>query len=276
MSLSPQEIKFFADYIESQLGIVYAPENYYQLEIRLKNIADYLSLPDAKAVYQKAVAEGINGTFKQFLLDTSTNNETSFFRDLKVFQVIEEKVLPSLQVLYPTSFNYRIWCCAASFGQEPYSLAMLVHEFLEKNPHHPSIEIIATDIADHALKRCNEGVYSQLEVQRGLTSSRLIKYFSKNENDQWVLKPEIKNRVKFQKQNLLEPFVGMGIFHLIFCRYVLIYQDNERRKQIIKRLEKCLQPNGYFILGASESALGVSETLTHVAESNVVFYQRKQ
>ncbi|MDH4467658.1 MAG: protein-glutamate O-methyltransferase CheR [Bacteriovoracaceae bacterium] len=274
MNITPQELKYFADYIESQLGIVYAPENYYQLETRLKNIADFLSLPDANAVYKKAITKGINGTFKQFLLDTSTNNETSFFRDFKVFQIVEEKILPSLQVSFPNSFNYRIWCCAASFGQEPYSLAMLVHEFLEKNPKHPPIEIIATDIAEHALKRCHEGVYSHLEVQRGLSSVRLLKYFTKNDSDHWVLKPEVKNRVKFQTQNLLEPFAGMGIFHLIFCRYVLIYQDNERRKQIIKRLEKCLRPNGYFILGASESALGVSETLLHVAESNVVFYQR--
>lgn len=275
MSLSNSEIKYFADYIESQLGIVYVPENYYQLEIRLKNIADFLNLPDAKAVYLKATSEGIDGAFKQFLLDTSTNNETSFFRDLKMFQTVEQVLLPKLQILFPKSFNYRIWCCAASFGQEPYSLAMLVHEFLEKNPLHPPIEIMATDIADHALKRCEQGMYSQLEVQRGLSSSRLVKYFTKNESDQWILKSEIKNRVKFQKQNLVEPFIGMGMFHLIFCRYVLIYQDNERRKQIIKRLERCLQPSGHLILGASESALGVSETLKHIAEGNVVFYQRQ-
>jgi chemotaxis protein methyltransferase CheR len=275
MSLKTEEVKFFADYIESQLGIVYAPENYYQLENRLKNIADFLSLPDAKAVYEKATKDGISGTFKQFLLDISTNNETSFFRDLKVFQTVENKLLPSLKELFPKSFNFRIWCCAASFGQEPYSLAMLVHEFLEKNPGHPPIEIIATDIADHALKRCHEATYSQLEAQRGLSSSRLIKYFSKNDADQWILSPQIKNLVKFQKQNLLEPFAGMGMFHLIFCRYVLIYQDNERRKQIIKKLEKCLQPKGILVLGASESALGVSETLHHVSDNNVVYYQRQ-
>ena len=114
-TLQPQELKYFADYIESQLGIVYSSENYYQLENRLRDIADFLNLPDAKAVYQKAINEGISGTFKQCLLDISTNNETSFFRDNKVFQVIEHKLLPNLLVQFPKSFSFRLWCCAASF-----------------------------------------------------------------------------------------------------------------------------------------------------------------
>lgn len=274
MSASNVSLKFFADFIEKELGIVYLPENYYQLDQRLKQIAEYLSLPDQTAVYLKATKEGISGDFKQFLLDTATNNETSFFRDPKVFAAIEHEVLPNLQKNFPTNFSYRIWCCAASFGQEPYSLAMLVHEFLAQNPNHPPIEIIATDIADHALKRCQNACYSQLEVQRGLSAQRLVSYFSKNEKDQWLLNSEIKNRVKFQKQNLLEPFLGLGLFHLILCRYVLIYQDNIRKNQIISKLEKCLWPKGQLFLGASESALGVSNQLDQVNYNGVVCYQK--
>lgn len=276
MALSNAQYKFFADYIESQLGIVYVPENYYQLESRLKNIATYLGVQSELEVYEKAVKEGITGAFKQFLLDIATNNETSFFRDVTMYNTLEKVILPNLKQNFPTSFNFRIWCSATSFGQEPYSISMLVHEFLEKNPTHPPFEIIGTDIADHALKRCQEATYSQLEVQRGLQALRLVKYFTKNEKDQWLLNPTIKNKVKFQKQNLLEPFLGLGLFHLIFCRYVLIYQDAERKAQIIKRLEKCLIPGGFLILGASESALGISESLTSVNINGTMVYQRKK
>lgn len=276
MTLSNAQLKFFADYIESQLGIVYVPDNYYQLESRIKNIATYLGLSNDVDVYEKATKEGISGAFKQFLLDIATNNETSFFRDSAMYNALERSIIPELKNYFPNTFSFRIWCCASSFGQEPYSISMLIHEFLQKNPSHPIFEIIGTDIADHALKRCQEATYSQLEVQRGLSAMRLVSYFTKNEKDQWILSPVIKNKVKFQKQNLLEPFLGLGLFHIIFCRYVLIYQDIERKTQIIKRLEKCLVPGGYLILGASESALGISETLQTVNVNGTIFYQRKK
>lgn len=153
MALSDLKLKFFADYIQKEIGIIYAPQVYFQLEQRLEKIAEYLAIPGPEEVYQKALKEGITGDFKQYLLDIATNNETSFFRDPKVFLAIENKILEAFQKEQPKSFvSYRIWCCAASFGQEPYSIAMLVYEFLKKNPGHPRIEIIATDIADHALR----------------------------------------------------------------------------------------------------------------------------
>jgi chemotaxis protein methyltransferase CheR len=275
MSINNIEFKFFADFIEKELGILYPPENYYQLEQRLKHLAEILHLPSIHELYLMASRQGITGEFRQQLLDLATNNETSFFRDPKLFTCIEKHILPTLKSNWPNSFNIRLWCAAASFGQEPYSLAMLVHEFMMANPSHPPFEIIATDIADHALKRCKDGKYSQLEVQRGLDSHRLNKYFTKDEENIWQLKSEIKNKVKFQKQNLLETFFGLGSFHIISCRYVLIYQDNKRKNDIIHRLVNALYPGGYLILGASESALGVSENLESLNLEGVVVYRKK-
>ena len=215
MALNEIKLKFFADYIEKELGIVYSPQVYFQLDQRIDKIAQYLGVPSSEDVYAKAQKVGITGDFKQFLLDTATNNETSFFRDPKIFQAIETRVLPALAAQPGKSFNYRIWCAAASFGQEPYSVAMLVYEFLKKNPGHPRIEIIATDIADHALARCKAARYSQLEIQRGLSIHRMMEYFTKVDNDQWQLKPEISSLVEFKKQNLLEPFNSLGTFNII-------------------------------------------------------------
>jgi chemotaxis protein methyltransferase CheR len=200
MTLNESQLKYFADYIEKELGIVYTNSNYFQLDQRLEKIAHFLGLKDQEAVHEKAIKEGIHGDFKQFLLDTATNNETSFFRDPKVFTAIENVILPSFQEQMPSNFIFRIWCAAASFGQEPYSLAILVYEFLEKNPGHPKIEIIATDIAQTALNRCTEARYSQLEVQRGLGSSRLVKYFTKVGDDQWELNGKIKTWCSLRKK----------------------------------------------------------------------------
>ena len=275
MGLSDNQIKFFADYIQKELGIVYSPAVYFQLEQRIEKIAQFFGWANAEEVYRKALSQGITGDFKQYLLDIATNNETSFFRDPKVWNAFEKIILPGLQVSQPKSFSYRIWCTAASFGQEPYSIAMLVHEFLKKNPGHPRIEIIASDIADHALKRCKEGRYTQLEVQRGLGAQRLIQYFNNDGDGFWSLKPEIKNMVDFRKQNLLEPFLGLGTFNIISCRYVLIYQDGEKKKEIIKRLEKTLSPSGMLILGASESALGISGDLQQTIISEGVIGYKK-
>ena len=275
MGLNESQLKFFADYIEKELGIVYSPMNYFQLEQRIEKIATYLNLKSTEEVFDKAYKEGIFGDFKQYILNISTNNETSFFRDIRVYNMIEKSILPQMMKITPRPVNYRIWCAASSFGQEPYSVAMLANEFAKANPGTPRIEIVGTDIADHALARCNEAKYTNLEISRGLSPQRVSTHFIKESEDAYQLRPDVKNLAQFRKLNLLEPYIGMGMYHLILCRYVLIYQDQERKKSIIQRLERCLIPGGYLILGASESALGVSDNLVQVSIDGAIAYQRK-
>lgn len=274
MTLSANQVKFFADYIQKELGIVYAPQNYYQLEKRLEDITKILQVPSVQELYTQA-QQGITGNFKQVLLDTATNNETSFFRDPKVYSAVENHILPSLMTIHPKVNLYRIWSAASSFGQEPYSIAMMVHEFLQKNPTHPRFEIWGTDIADHALKRCREATYSQLEVQRGLPAQKLVKYFTKNAENYWTLKSEIKTSVRFSKLNLMNPFGAIGTFDIIYCRYVLIYQDAEKKKEIMSRIASCLVPKGYLILGASESVIGLSDQFDQIVKDGAIIYQKK-
>jgi chemotaxis protein methyltransferase CheR len=273
--LPNSRLKYFSEFIEKELGIVYSEQVSYQLQQRLEKVAEYLGLKDPEALYTHAITNGINGNFRAYLLDIATNNETSFFRDPSIYGALESFIFPNLKIEYPGAFNYRIWSAAASFGQEPYSLAMLSYETREKDPLHPRIEIKATDISDQALKRCQNACYTQLEVQRGLSSSRLIKYFFKNEVSDWILKPEISSIVDFSKRNLLDSFTSMGKFHIILCRYVLIYQDAVKKKDILNRLVQCLHPKGYLIMGGSESAMGLSSELEQVDYKGAVFYRKK-
>lgn len=268
-------LKFFADFIEKELGIIYSEQVYYQLQQRLDKVAEYLGLKDSEELYVKAVKDGISGDFKAYLLDISTNNETSFFRDSKVFNAIEKSIIPNLMTDFPGSFSFRFWSAASSFGQEPYSVSMLAYEAKEKNQSLPRIEIKATDISAQALSRAQAAKYTQFEVQRGLSASRLVKYFSKTENSEWQLKPEISSLVDFSRKNLLDPFTSVGKFHLILCRYVLIYQDTQKKKDIMERLLQCLHPKGYLILGGGESAMGLAVDLEQVEFEGSVFYRRK-
>lgn len=274
MALTNQQIKFFADYVEKELGIVYAEQNYFQLEQRLERIATALGQPSSLDLYQKAVT-GIAGDMKSLLLDVATNNETSFFRDPKVFKALEGIVFPSLATRFPGALSYRIWSAASSTGQEIYSVAMLADEFAQKNPLSPRFDLLATDISDTVLKRAKEGRYSQLEVQRGLPAGRLVKHFRKTEDNNWDIRPDLRSMARFSKFNLLDQPLGLGQFHVILCRYVLIYQDTERKKKILNRLVDCLQPKGMIFLGASESALGLTDRLTQVAQDGAIYYEKK-
>jgi len=274
MGLNNTQLRFFANFIEKELGIVYVEQNYFQLEQRLERMVQALGLVDVNDLFSKAVT-GIVGDMKALLLDIATNNETSFFRDPKVFKVIEEKILPSMRTKFPGALAMRFWSAASSTGQEIYSIAMLVDEFAQKNPGHPRFDLQATDISDTVLKQAKEGRYTQLEAQRGLPAPKLVKYFKKTEDNKWDFRSDLRSNVRFTKFNLLDPPTGLGQFHMILCRYVLIYQDTERKKQILNRLVDCLCPGGFIFLGASESALGLTDRLNQMAQDGAIYYEKK-
>ena len=193
--MSPETL-FFAKYIERELGIVYSDFNYYQLENRLQEIVRILGLKDVTELHHTAL-KSISNDLKQLLLDVATNNETSFFRDPKVFRSLQKEILPGL--FEKTSEKVRIWSAASSFGQEPYTLALLATEHTKPSPHLlNNLEILATDISSRALERAQSGKYSQLEVQRGLAAALMIQYFTKDDQNFWTISPRFVHSFIFR------------------------------------------------------------------------------
>ena len=272
--LNETKLKFFADYIQRNLGIVYQSSNFFQLEKRLEDIAKSLNFPDVEELYFKAIS-GIDEPLKQLLLDSATNNETSFFRDPAIYKAIGDCVFDSWRLHQPRKSMCNIWSCASSFGQEPYSLAMLSDEYSALYPGGPSIQIIASDISDNALTKARSGKYSQLEVQRGLSPQRLVKYFTKDQSDYWELSASVRSKVRFFKQNLLDPFISLGQLDLVMCRYVLIYQTDEKKKEIIAKISKVLAPRGFLALGGAESMIGLSDDFEQLSRFGAILYQKK-
>ena len=268
-------IQFFAKYIEQALGIVYQEANFYQLETRLMEVAKQTDHETISSLYESC-QHGVSPQIRNLLLDLATNNETSFFRDAHIFDVLHELCMNRLRE--NPNWQCRIWSTACSFGQEIYSIAMTLKKVQQVFPNF-KFTILATDIADRALKRAEEGIYNDLEVGRGLGADLKNRYFEQVQTkpiNQWQVKTELKQNIKFQKQNLLDPFGALGQFDLIFCRNVLIYQSVDNKKAIVSKLLKCMHPDAIFFMGAAESLIGISDKLTMVRKDKVTFYVNDQ
>ncbi len=277
MSLEPEKLKFFATFIESELGIVYSDSNYFQLEHRLNDISNQLGFQNVNDLWLKATF-GIEGQFKALLLDLATNNETSFFRDASIFRGTIEMVVPELLEKKPNLKEVTIWSAACSSGQEPYSLAMAFEEARSKNFNFPDYRIFATDFSNRILARTQERTYSSLELQRGLPAHYISKYFEPGAHpDTWVINSRISpSKFEFQQLNLLKPWNFDHNFDIIFCRNVLIYQNIENKIAVISKMLKFLDAGGYLALGAAESLLGISDQFDQIHFENAVFYRKKQ
>jgi chemotaxis protein methyltransferase CheR len=265
-------LKFFASFIEAELGIVYLEANYFQLEHRLKDIATQLGFANIDELHQKA-RMGIEGQMKSLLLDLATNNETSFFRDPAIFKALGELILPTLMA-DPSKRPIRIWSAASSSGQEAYSIAMELHEFKQREPNFTSYSMLVSDISDTILKRARAGKYSQLEVQRGLPARLLVQHFEKEDNDVWHVKPHLQEGMEFKRLNLLSDWGYIGPFDVVFVRNVLIYQAVENKKKVIAQIYEKLNPNGFLVMGAAESLFGVSDQFRQLSHGTAIVYQK--
>lgn len=276
-----EHIRFFAKYIEQHLGIVYNETNAYQLENRLEQVAKLYNFENVTQLYNKAVL-GIDSAMRQSILDISTNNETYFFRDTSLFSLLKTEIFPSIFSKNLSQEGVKIWCSASSTGQEPYSICMILTELF---PFLPNMEqcLVATDISKRVLERVKEGVYSELEVKRGLTDSQLKQFFtpvngesSEDSPKFYKVKPELKKYIRVQEQNLLESFALLPKFDLILCRNVLIYQSVKNKMEVISKMYDQLKPEGILILGAAENLYGLSNDFDQLQGAEGAIYFRKK
>jgi chemotaxis protein methyltransferase CheR len=166
-------------------------------------------------------------------------------------------MLPNLLKARAARRSLRIWCAAASTGQEPYSLAMILKEMAVQLAGW-RFEIIATDLSNEVLEKARAGLYSQFEVQRGLPIQFLMKYFTQA-GETWQIAPEIRAMVQYRPLNLLADFTHLGSFDIVFCRNVLIYFDQPTKIGVLERLARVTEQDGYLVLGAAETVVGLTE-----------------
>lgn len=261
---------FFADYVKKHAGITYSEKNYFQLDTRLDSIKKYFEISSDEELL-KIFQSRISSEMHMMLIDIATNNETYFFRDPKVFQVLEKRIFPSL---LKNKKQLSIWSLACSTGQEPYSILMTWDKVPNRQP--TQLQIQASDISPRVLKKAQEGIYSQLEVQRGLPVVDLMKYFKSEGENTWSIRSDFKKMIQFGEFNLLTSPYPKNRFDIVFIRNVLIYQEVPKRKEIIEKVSQSLMPGGYLILGNSENLLGITDKFsTEIVDGVTVFQLNK-
>ncbi|WP_075215309.1 CheR family methyltransferase [Mongoliimonas terrestris] len=261
--MSPAEYDFLRQFLKTRSGLVLSNEKQYLIESRLLPVARKAGLASIAALVSK-LRDPRETLLADAVVEAMTTNESFFFRDKVPFDHFNQLMLPQMLERRSARRQLRIWCAAASTGQEPYSIAMCLKEMGPKLAGW-RVEIIGTDISNEVLDRAKAGVYTQFEVQRGLPIQNLLKYFTQT-GDQWTISAELRSMVQWRKFNLLDSFASLGQFDIVFCRNVLIYFDQPTKADILNRIGKAMAPDGYMVLGAAETVVGLSDAFKPVAD----------
>jgi chemotaxis protein methyltransferase CheR len=254
--MTPHDYEYLRRLLKTRSGLVLSSEKHYLVESRLLPVARRAGLCNLTGLVAK-----LRGPDSEQLtvevVEAMTTNESFFFRDKIPFDHFRETIMPALLTARAATRRIRIWCAAASTGQEPYSLAIALKE-IGKDLRGWRVEIVATDLSTEVLEKARSGIYSQFEVQRGLPALMLIKYFAQV-GETWQIAPEIRGMVKFMPLNLLNDFSHLGRFDLVLCRNVLIYFDQATKICVLERVAEATERDGFLVLGGAETVVGLTD-----------------
>jgi chemotaxis protein methyltransferase CheR len=254
--VTPGQYEYLARFLKERSGLVLLPQKQYLVESRLMPVVRRNGLADLAALLHRLRAPDAE-PLRVAVTEAMTINESFFFRDKIPFDRFRDTILPALIAARALRKRIRIWCAAAATGQEPYSLAMILDEAAERLAGW-RVEILSTDISNEMIEKARAGLYTQFDVQRGLPVQLLIRHFEQA-GELWRLKEDIRRMVQFRQLNLLSDFSALGVFDVVFCRNVLIYFDNSTKTALLERLVPALARDGYLVLGAAETVVGLTD-----------------
>lgn len=272
-SLDPEHFKKFRDFLHAACGIFLAENKQYLVTTRVLPLLSHFGVPDLGSLVAELERQRYS-PMRDAVIDAMTTNETFWFRDTYPFDVLKEKILPELAV---KSAPIKIWSAACSSGQEPLSISMAVDEFLQAGPGslRAGVEILGTDLSPSMLEVAKRAEYDRASVLRGLSSQRLQQYFDAVDDNRWRAKPAVAKRIQYRALNLQESYGGLGRFHVVFCRNVLIYFNHDLKHDILTRIHRSLEPGGVLFLGASEGLAGASDLYEMVHCNPGIMYRAK-
>ncbi len=268
--VTPQEFEFLRALLLQHASLVLDPGKEYLVEARLTPLARRGGHGDLHGYLSKVRA---SPTFEshQSIVEAMTIHETSFFRDSKPFEVLRSTLLPQLVAARRASRELYLWSAASSTGQEPYSLAMLLREHFREVLGW-KLKIFATDISHEAIAKAQKGCFSQLEVNRGLPAALRAKYFEPD-GVNWQVREEIRRLVEFKQVNLASHWPAMPALDLVLVRNVLIYFNEETKRDILGRVHRALRPDGLLLLGTGETTYNLNAALERVQLEGACCYQ---
>jgi len=272
MAVLSADFQYLQLLLHVNAGLVLDKGKEYLVEARLDPLARIEGFASIGALIDSIRHKPLNGIHRK-VIDAMTTNETSFFRDFYPFEALRTDVIPQLISKGGLQRRLNIWCGAASTGQEPYSIAMLLRE------HFPTlagwtIRMLATDINAEVIQRAKSGRYRQMEVNRGLPAPMLVKYF-RERAAMWEIREDIRAMVEFREMNLTQPWPALPKCELVFLRNVMIYFDVETKRAILAKIRNILAPGGYLFLGNAETTLNLDDHYERAVFGKVVCYKLK-
>ena len=257
--------------VREESSIVLDDGKMYLVISRLSPLAREHGFPSVGA-FISHLQSTVRGELHTLAVEAIATTETSFFRDLHPFVELRDTILPELiKTRRDTSKSLSIWSAACSSGQEPHSIAMILRDrFAELAGW--NLQLLASDISRRMIERAQDGVYTQIEVNRGLPAPYLVRFFNQNES-KWHLKDELRGMFRFFRQNLADEWASVPPVDILMLRNVLIYFDVETRRKVLRRVRRILRPGGYLVLGSAETTLNLDQEFVRVRSGRTVFYQ---
>ncbi len=271
--MTPADFDYIRYFVLAEAGIVLEPGKEYLVESRLHTLACKEQFPSLDHLIQRLRSSPQNGLHRK-VVDAMTTNETSFFRDLHPFDALQTQILPEIIARRGPDRQLHLWCGAASTGQEPFSVLMIIAD------HFPELlkwdlKFVATDLCSGALARARRGRFNQLEINRGLPAALLVRHFARD-GAEWEFRADLRQRVDFRELNLIKEWPSMPLLDVVFLRNVLIYFGVEAKKKIFSKIRRLLRPGGCLLLGGAETTLNVDESFERVPMGKTSCYRLKQ
>lgn len=271
MTISTTAFNFVREVVRAESAIVLEPGKEYLVESRLLPLARQAGHPDVDAFVNELSTRRSPASLKS-VVEALTTNETSWFRDSDPFTALRQSIFPTLAKTR-SNRQLRIWCAACSSGQEPYSILMTAQDTPELAGW--KIDMLATDLSQEMLDRAKKGEYSQLEVNRGLPATTMVRHFERSGLN-WRINPALASQVEFRQLNLVRPFPPVGKFDVVFLRNVLIYFDLATKRDILRRVRQVMAPDGHLFLGAAEMTMGVDDAWERVPAGRSSVYKIRE
>jgi chemotaxis protein methyltransferase CheR len=273
MAIAKTDFEYVCSLVRVKSGIVLEAGKEYLVEARLAVLVRQQNIPTIAALVARLKTNSLD-PLHRLTVEAMTTNETSFFRDHSPFEAMKSYVLPALLERRAQSKSLALWCAASSTGQEPYSVAMTLRENIPQFEQW-KLSFIATDISREMVARSRDGIYNQIEINRGLPAKLMVKYFDKTHLT-WQIKEPLRNMIEFREMNLTSPWPGLPAMDIIFMRNVLIYFDTETKRGILAQARKLLKPDGYLFLGAAETTMGLDDAFERAPVEKSGCYRLRQ
>lgn len=264
MEISDTSRRILASLLEARTGQQLSMNRRWRIDTALAGIVRERGFTSIDQLVSRLVARA-DPSLSDQVIEALLNNETYFFRDRLPFDLLMGGPVQRLERARAKERRLSIWCAGCSTGQEAYSLAMSFADDAARWRGW-TIDILGTDLSKNAIGRAKAGTYSQFEVQRGLPVMQMIRWFEELGGGDWRISQKLRDSVRFEPRNIIEPPPAPGKFDIILCRNLLLYFAPDMRRLAFNRLAEAIQPDGCLMLGAGETVIGQTERFVSDAD----------